>query len=132
MDGLPELQAPQDTVNVPSSNAPFRKMIDSTVMITIARFGWPVMIGLLGWLGATQLSDIKTGQRDGLMELKASQRDGLAEVKDGQAKVWAQMGKVVEAQSASLAIQSGLSVQVNNTAKQLDHLQTQVDSLPRK
>jgi hypothetical protein len=132
MDGLPELQAPADTVNVPASSAPFRKMIDSTVMLTIARFGWPVMVGLISWLGVTQLSDIKTGQRDGLMELKASQIAGLNEVKEGQKQVWQQIGKMADTQSASVAIVSGLSVQVANTAQQLTHLQTQFDSLPRK
>ena len=120
MDGLPEHQQ-RDTVNVPSSEAPFRKIIDSTVMISVARFVMPFLItvalGGLGWV---------------INDLKAGQRDGLAEVKDGQSKVWLQIGKMVDAQVTANAIQSGLSVQVNNTAKQLDHLQVQVDGLPRK
>ena len=108
-------------VDVPDRDAPFRAAIDSTLAITFARFGMPVVVMILGYFFSTTLSDLKTGQKD-----------GIAEMRDGQSKVWVQMGKVVEAQSASVAIQSGLSVQVANTAKQLDHLQTQVDSLPRR
>ena len=133
---LPENPAPRDTVNIPASDAPFRKMVDSTAMLSIARFVMPALgmsvLGVLGYLMAAQLTDIKTGQKEGLAELKASQLAGLNEVKDGQKQVWAQVSKIAESQSASVAIVSGLSVQVNNTSKQLDHLQTQVDSLPRK
>lgn len=108
-------------VDVPDANAPFRKLIDSTTMLTIARFAWPVVIGLLGYLGAMQLSDLKAGQRD-----------GLAELKDGQRQVWTQVSKIAEAQATTNSIQSGLSVKVDSAVKQLDHLQAQVDSLPRK
>ena len=135
MDGLPDNPAPRDTVNVPADNAPFRKVIDSTSMITVSRL-MPIIattvLGLLGWFGSTTLTDIKEGQRNGLAELKASQLAGLNEVKDGQRQVWAQVSKIADSQSASVAIVSGLSVQVSNTAKQLDHLQAQVDSLPRR
>jgi hypothetical protein len=105
-------------VDVPDKDAPFRSLIDSTLAITFARFGMPVVVMLLGYLFSTMLSDLKTGQKE-----------GLADLKDGQSKVWVQIGKVVEAQAATNSIQSGLSVQVANTSKQLDHLQTQVDGL---
>jgi hypothetical protein len=129
-DGLPK-NLPADSVVVPSSDAPFRKIIDSTVMISVARFVMPalltVAVGGLGWV----INDLKAGQREGLAELKASQLAGLNEVKDGQKQVWVQIGKMADSQSASVAIVSGLSVQVANTAQQLTHLQTQFDSLPR-
>ena len=107
-------------VDVPDKNAPFRAAIDSTLAITFARFGMPVVVMILGYFFTTTLTDLKEGQKS-----------GIAEMRDGQSKVWTQIGKVVEVQSTANAIQSGLSVQVNNTAKQLDHLQTLVDGLSR-
>jgi len=129
---MPDNHAPQDTVNVPASDAPFRKIIDSTVMISVARFVMPALftitIGGLGWV----INDLRTGQRDGLAALQINQHDGLAELKDGQVKVWVQISKMVDEQSRTNAIQSGLSVQVANTSDQLHRLQAQVDSLPRR
>src|ERR1700722_918328 len=109
-DGIP----PEGTVNVPASDAPFRKLVDSTAMISIARFVMPVIIGALWWFLTTMLTDLKAGQKEALGELR-----------DGQKQVWLQIGKMVDAQATSNAIQSGLSAQVTNTAQQLTHLQTQ-------
>lgn len=108
-------------VDVPDKNAPFRSMIDSTAMLAVTRFAWPVVLGLLAWLGATQLNDLKAGQKDGLSELK-----------EGNRLVWIQVSKIADAQSATNAIQSGLSVKVDGAVKQLDRLQAQVDSLPKQ
>jgi hypothetical protein len=109
MDGLP----PEGTVNVPAENAPFRKVIDSTSMITVARL-MPILatalLGALSWFGTTMLNDLKAGQM----------------------QVWTQVSKLADSQSASVAVVSGLSVQVANTAQQLTRLQTQFDSLPRR
>ena len=89
------------------------------------------ILGALGWFGTTALTDIKTSQILGLNEVKAGQMAGLNELKDSQKLIWVQITKMVDAQATTNVIQSGLSVQVNNTAKQLDHLQAQVDSLPK-
>src|ERR1700674_1646409 len=105
-------------VDVPDKDAPFRKIIDSTLMILIARFVMPITIAALGWFLTSMITDLKAGQKEGLTELR-----------DGQKQVWLQISKMVDAQATTNVIQSGLSVQVNNTAKQLDHLQAQVDSL---
>jgi hypothetical protein len=117
----PDHPPPQGTVNVPADDAPFRKIIDSTAMLTIARFAWPVVIALLGWLGATQLSDLKEGQRAGLNELK-----------EGQRQVWTQISKVTDVQAATNTVQSGLVAKVDGAVKQLDRLQTQVDGLQKR
>jgi hypothetical protein len=108
-------------VDVPDKNAPFRAMIDSTTMITIARFAWPPVLLLLGWLGSMQLSDLKAGQKEGLGELR-----------DGQRQVWVQIGKMTETQATTNSVQSGLVSKVDAVKEKVDHLQAQVDSLPRK
>lgn len=112
---------PPDVVIVPSSEAPFRKVIDSTTMLTLARFGMPIVVTALGYFMIATISDLKTGQKEGLSELK-----------EGNRLVWVQVSKIADAQSAANAVQSGLSVKVDSAVKQLDHLQAQVDSLPKR
>jgi hypothetical protein len=107
-------------VDVPDEHAPFRKIIDSTLMLTLARFAMPMVVGLLGWLFSTMLSDLKSGQRDGLSELKT-----------GQQQVWTQMGKLSDVQTANSIALGTLSSKVDGGLKQLDHLQMQVDGLQR-
>ena len=113
-------QSPRDTVIVPADTAPFRKFIDSTTMLTIGRFAWPVVMGLLGYLGAVQLNDLKEGQKNGLSELR-----------DGQRQVWAQVSKMTDAQAATNIVQGGLVAMVNGAVKQLDRVQLQVDGLQK-
>jgi hypothetical protein len=108
-------------VDVPDKNAPFRAAIDSTLAITLARFGMPVVVMLLGYFFSTMMSDLKTGQRDGLNELK-----------EGNRQVWSQVSAIATAQAAANTAQGSLSAKVDGAVKQLDHLQIQVDSLPRK
>ena len=119
-DGLPK-NLPADSVVVPSSDAPFRKVIDSTVMISVARFVMPLLTAAaltgLGWV---------------INDLKAGQRDGLAELKDGQRQVWSQMSKMADTQAATNSVQAGLVGTVTGVVKQIDRLQAQVDSLPRR
>lgn len=107
-------------VEVPDKNAPFRAAIDSTAMLTLARFGMPIVVAALGALLMYTLNDLKTGQRDGLSELKT-----------GQQQVWLQISKMTDAQATTNAMQSGLSVKVDAAVKQIDHLQVQVDNLPK-
>ena len=112
----------RDSAGRPSDkNAPFRAAIDSTVMLTIARFGMPILIsvalGGLGWV---------------ITDLKAGQREGLSELKDGQRQVWTQIGKMADTQSTTNNVQSGLVATVSAVKEKVDHLQVQVDSLPRK
>lgn len=107
-------------VDVPDKNAPFRAAIDSTIMITIARFGMPLAIAILGWFVTTTLNDIKTGQRD-----------GLAELKTGQMQVWVQMGKLNEGQTTNSIALGSLESKVDGGLKQIDHLQMQVDGLQK-
>jgi len=130
MDALIE-PPPRDTIIVPADSAPFRKVIDSTTMLTIARFAMPGLITIalagLGWV----INDLKTGQRDGLTELKTSQLNGLNELKDGQRQVWTQVSKLADVQATTNNVQSALVVKVDGTVKQLDRLQTQVDGLQK-
>lgn len=112
--------APRDTVIVPAESAPFRKVIDSTVMISIARFLMPIVVAALGWFFVTMLGDLKAGQKEGLSELK-----------EGQRAVWAQMSKMTDVQAATNNVQGGLVATVNGAVKQLDHLQMQVDGLQK-
>lgn len=115
-----EGRPPSDTVIVPAESAPFRKVIDSTVMISIARFLMPVVVAALGWFFVTMLGDLKAGQKEGLSELK-----------EGQRAVWAQMSKMTDVQAATNNVQGGLVATVNGAVKQLDHLQMQVDGLQK-
>jgi hypothetical protein len=108
-------------VDVPDKDAPFRSLIDSTLAITLARFGMPVVVALLGWLFSNMLSDLKTGQRDGLSELKV-----------GQVQVWTQIGKLSDAQTSNSVALGTLSSKVDGGLKQIDHLQIQVDKLSSK
>ncbi len=85
-------------------------MIDSTVMLTLARFGMPTVLAIIGYFMVTTLSDLKTTQHE----------------------VGRQVSKMVDTQSIANAMQSGLSVKVDSAVKQLDHLQAQVDSLPKR
>jgi hypothetical protein len=100
-------------VDVPDKNAPFRAAIDSTIMLFAARFIMPSLltaaVAIIGWFGTTMLSDLKAGQQ----------------------QQWMQMGKMADAQAQTNNVQSGLSVKVDSAVKQLDHLQAQVDSLPK-
>jgi hypothetical protein len=108
-------------VDVPDENAPFRKAIDSTVMLTIARFAMPFLVmasmGGLGWV---------------INDLKAGQKEGLGELRDGQKQVWQQIGKMVDIQSTSNVVQGVTVAKVDAIKQQVDHLQVQVDSLPRR
>lgn len=97
-------------VDVPDENASFRKVIDSTLAITLARFFMPMVVAVLGYFLATTLSELKDANR----------------------QVWVQLAKMVDGQATSNAVQSGLSVRVDSAVKQLDHLQIQVDGLQRK
>lgn len=114
-------EPPKDTVNVPADNAPFRKVIDSTTSLAISRFAWPIVLAILGWLGATQLNDLKDGQKNGMNELR-----------DGQRQVWSQMSKIVDVQATTNNVLSSSVATVNGLGKQLDRLQTQVDSLQKR
>jgi hypothetical protein len=107
-------------VDVPDKNAPFRAAIDSTLAITFARFGMPVVVAVLGYFAMTTINDLKAGQKDGLNELK-----------EGNRQVWVQVSKIADAQAATNIVQGTLSAKVDGAVKQLDHLQVQVDSLPR-
>jgi hypothetical protein len=111
---------PRDTVIVPADSAPFRKIIDSTAMLTVARFAWPIVLATLGYLGATQLNDLKEGQRNGLNELR-----------DGQRQVTAQVTKLTDAQASTNNVQSGIVATVAGVVKQIDRLQAQVDGLQK-
>lgn len=105
----------------PIDDQPFRRAIDSTLMLTLARFFMPTVVGILGYFIVVTINDLKAGQKDGLSELK-----------EGNRLVWIQVSKIADAQSATNAIQSGLSVKVDGAVKQLDRLQAQVDSLPKQ
>jgi hypothetical protein len=107
-------------VDVPDKNAPFRAAIDSTVALTLARFGMPTILAILGYFFSTMLSDLKTGQRE-----------GMAELKSGQQQVWSQMSKIADVQAATNSVQSGLVVKIDGGLKQIDRIQSQVDSLQR-
>jgi hypothetical protein len=108
-------------VDVPDKNAPFRALIDSTTMITVARFVWPPVLLLLGYLGSAQLSDLKKGQEV-----------AITEYRDGHRQLWTQVGKINDVQTSN-SIQLGtLTSKLDGGLKQLDHLQAQVDSLPRR
>src|SRR5208282_2993534 len=99
---------------------PLRKVIDSTVMLYIARFAIPLLVttavSTLGWI----INDLKTGQKEGLGELR-----------EGQHQVWIQIGRLAETQATTNNVQSGLAVKVDSAVKQLDHLQVEVDSLQK-
>jgi hypothetical protein len=108
-------------VDVPDENAPFRKAIDSTVMLTIARFAMPFLVTValtgLGWV---------------INDLKAGQKEGLGELRDGQKQVWQQIGKMVDVQSTLTVVQGVTVSKVDDIKQRVDHLQVQVDSLPRR
>jgi hypothetical protein len=89
---------------------PFRKAIDSTVMLAIARFLMPAVVAVLGYFLSSTLDDLKRANQN----------------------VWQQVNKMADAQVQTNIMQSGLSVKVDNAVKQLDHLQLQVDGLPRR
>jgi hypothetical protein len=97
-------------VDVPDDNAPFRKAIDSTLALTFARFGMPIVVLVLGYFLSTTLSELKDANR----------------------QVWVQLTKMVDGQAQANAVQSGLSVRVDGAVKQLDRLQTQVDGLQKR
>ena len=88
----------------------FRRAIDSTVMIAFARFFMPIVLAIVGYFMTTALSDIKIANKE----------------------VWVQLSKLNDTQAAAQAVQSGLAVRVEGVVKQLDHLQVQVDTLPRR
>lgn len=94
----------------PTEEQPVRKAIDSTVMLVLARFFMPMVVAVLGYFLITTLGDLKDANR----------------------QVWVQLAKIVDGQAQASAVQSGLSVRVDGAVKQLDHLQAQVDSLPRR
>jgi hypothetical protein len=97
-------------VDVPDENAPFRKAIDSTLAITLARFFMPLVVAVLGYFLVTTLGDLKSRTE----------------------QVQAQVFKMIDVQSATNSMQSGLSVKVDSAVKQLDHLQAQVDGLQKR
>jgi cell division protein FtsB len=110
------------TVPEPPSDEPsFRKVIDSTTMLTLARFFMPVVLAVIGYFMVTTINDLKAGQRDGLSQLK-----------EGQTQVWVQISKIADAQATTNTVQSALSSKVDGAVKQLDHLQVQVDNLPKR
>lgn len=88
----------------------FRKFIDSTTAITLARFFMPLVVAVLGYFLSTTLSDLKFSNQ----------------------QIWAQLGKMIDAQAVTNAAAAGVSAKVDAAVKQLDHLQGQVDSLPRR
>lgn len=96
-------------MTVPPDDQPFRKAIDSTLMLTLARFFMPVVVAVLGYFLVTTLGDLKDANR----------------------QVWIQLAKIVDGQAQANAVQSGLSVRVDGAVKQLDRLQMQVDGLQR-
>lgn len=81
---------------------PIRAAIDSTFMLTMARFFMPVVVAVLGYFLAGTLDEIK--------------RDSRA--------MQTQISHVSEQQAQAGALLSA-------TVKQLDHLQGQVDGLYR-
>lgn len=108
-------------------DGPARKFIDNTLMLYAARFVVPLIgsaaicaLTVIGWFATTALADLKKGQEN-----------GIAEFKDGQRQVWQQVGKMNDTLSATNAVQSGLSVKIDVVKERVDHLQTQVDGLPR-
>jgi hypothetical protein len=107
-------------VDVPDKNAPFRAAIDSTVMITIARFGMPVALAAVGWFVTTMLTDLKKGQEVAITEFR-----------DGHKQLWQQVGKLNDIQTTN-SIQLGtLTSKLDGGLKQIDHLQIQVDGLQK-
>ena len=82
---------------------PVRAAIDSTVMLVLARFFMPVVVAVLGFMMSTTLYDLRT-----------------------------QLRKVVDIQLMAGGLQAGLTAKVDGAVKQLDHLQQQVDNLPRR
>jgi hypothetical protein len=108
-------------VDVPDKNAPFRAAIDSTVMITIARFGMPLVVGALWWFVTTMLTDLKKGQEV-----------AITEYRDGHRQLWVQVGKLNDVQTSNSVQLGTLTSKLDGGLKQLDHLQAQVDSLPRR
>jgi transcriptional regulator GlxA family with amidase domain len=107
-------------VDVPDQDAPFRAAIDSTLMITIARFGMPVALAVVGWFVTTMLTDLKKGQEVAITEFR-----------DGHKQLWTQVGKLNEAQTSNSISLGTLTSKLDGGLKQLDHLQIQVDSLQR-
>jgi hypothetical protein len=109
-------------------DGPARKFIDATPMLYAARFGMPalgflatVALAVMGWLITTAVADIKKGQETAIIEFHS-----------GQQQVWTQLGKMNDTISATNNVQYGLVATVNGVKAQVDRLQVQVDSLPRK
>jgi hypothetical protein len=89
---------------------PVRAAIDSTTMLVLARFFMPTVVAVLGYLLTVTLDDLKTQNRE----------------------MWSQIRRLTDTEAAATSVQTGLSAKVDGTVKQLDHLQQQVDSLPRR
>ena len=88
---------------------PVRAAIDSTVMLILARFFMPVVVAALGWFMTSVLDELKRTNH----------------------QMQVQLEKLNDTQTATNMMQSGLSVKVDNAVKQIDHLQMQLDSLPK-
>lgn len=82
---------------------PVRAAIDSTLLLVMARFFMPVVVAVLGYFLAGVLDDIRRDSRT----------------------LQGQISHLSEAQAHSSAL-------LTATVKQLDHLQTQVDNLPKR
>ena len=89
---------------------PVRAAIDSTAMLVLARFFMPVVVAVLGYLLTVTLDDLKMQNRD----------------------MWTQIRIMTAQQSNATSMQAGLAAKVDGAVKQLDHLQQQVDTLPRR
>jgi hypothetical protein len=111
---------PEDSVS--------RKFIDNTAMLYAARFGMPI----LGFLMMTALSVIGYLINNAVGDIKKGQETAIVEFHSGQQQVWSRLDKVNETLASTNNVQYGLVATVNGVKQQVDHLQMQVDTLPRK
>lgn len=88
---------------------PVRAAIDSTVMLVLARFFMPAVVGALGWFLSGVLADLKQDSRTMQMQLL----------------------HLTEQQAQASTVSSGVIARLDATVKQLDRLQVQVDGLAK-
>lgn len=88
---------------------PIRAAIDSTLMLVLARFFMPGVVGVLGWLLTGVLGDLKSANE----------------------RVQVQISRLVDQQSNSGVAIATVSTKLDDNQRQLDRLQIQVDNLPK-
>lgn len=79
-------------------------------MLVLARFLMPVVVAALGYMVSEALADLKHSNKD----------------------LWVQLQKLNDVEQASNNVQAGLVAKVDGVIKQVDHLQTQVDTQGRR